>query len=107
MGPLYTPFEGVLRMERRPLLINTARGGLVDECALVDALTTGQIAGAGFDVVTTEPPPADIRSCTRWRCRTSSLHRTSRGPSREGLPGPLTENIGLFWRGSPRNLVVV
>jgi len=59
MGPLYTPFEDVLRMERRPLLINTARGGLVDERALVNALTTGQIAGAGFDVVTTEPPPAD------------------------------------------------
>ena len=74
MGPLYTPFEDVLRqsdiitlhcpllpstrnligraefarMERRPLLINTARGGLVDEEALVDALIGGQISGAGF-----------------------------------------------------------
>ncbi|WP_429601956.1 NAD(P)-dependent oxidoreductase, partial [Staphylococcus aureus] len=37
------------RMARRPLLINTARGGLVDESALVDALQSGQIAGAGFD----------------------------------------------------------
>ena len=46
-------------MERKPLLINTARGGLVDEEALVDALKSGQIAGAGFDVVTTEPPPDD------------------------------------------------
>ena len=85
MGPLYTPFEELLRisdvitlhaplmpstrgmigraefalMERRPLLINTARGGLVDEAALEEALTGGQIAGAGFDVATREPPPAD------------------------------------------------
>jgi phosphoglycerate dehydrogenase-like enzyme len=85
MGPLYTPFEEVLRqsdiitlhcpllastrnmiaapefaqMQRRPLLINTARGGLVDEQALADALKQGQISGAGFDVVTTEPPPPD------------------------------------------------
>ena len=46
-------------MERRPLLINTARGGLVDETALEEALTGGEIAGAGFDVATSEPPPAD------------------------------------------------
>ncbi|GGC88256.1 D-2-hydroxyacid dehydrogenase [Chelatococcus reniformis] len=46
-------------MERRPLVINTGRGGLVDEHALVAALTSGRIAGAGFDVASTEPPPAD------------------------------------------------
>lgn len=38
------------------LLINTARGGLVDETALYDALLTGRIAGAGFDVLEKEPP---------------------------------------------------
>ena len=85
MGPLYTPFEDVLRtsdvitlhcpltpatrnmiaapefaqMARAPLIVNTARGGLVDEQALAEALERGQIAGAAFDVVTTEPPPAD------------------------------------------------
>lgn len=47
------------KMARRPMLINTARGGLVDELALVEAIKTGQIAGAGFDVVSQEPPPAD------------------------------------------------
>ena len=46
-------------MHRRPLLINTARGGLVDEAALVNALKSRQISGAGFDVVSTEPPPPD------------------------------------------------
>ena len=85
MGPLYTPFEQVLRqsdvitlhtplipttrnmigaaefavMERRPLLINTARGGLVDEDALAEALREGRLAGAAFDVATIEPPPKD------------------------------------------------
>lgn len=46
-------------MARRPLLINTARGGLVDEKALVRALTGGLIAGAGFDVTSPEPMPPD------------------------------------------------
>lgn len=83
--PFYTPFETILaesdvislhcpltdetadliddaafdKMAKRPLLINTSRGGLVNEQALVDALETGKIAGAGFDVTTTEPMPND------------------------------------------------
>jgi len=44
------------QMKRRPVLINCARGGLIDETALVDALDSGQISGAGLDVLTTEPP---------------------------------------------------
>ncbi len=44
------------RMKRSALLINTSRGGLVDEAALIEALEQGWIAGAGFDVLTTEPP---------------------------------------------------
>ena len=84
LGPLYTPFEEVLersdiitlhcpltpqtrnvlampefrRMKRRPLLINTARGGLVDEADLVAALDEGLVRGIGFDCLTSEPPVA-------------------------------------------------
>jgi glycerate dehydrogenase len=43
-------------MQKHVLLINTARGGLVDEAALLDALRTKRIGGAGFDVLGKEPP---------------------------------------------------
>jgi glycerate dehydrogenase len=47
------------RMKRDALIVNTARGGLIDSQALADALRAGEIGGAGIDVLPTEPPPDD------------------------------------------------
>jgi glycerate dehydrogenase len=134
MGPLYTPFEEVLRisdvitlhapllpstrnmiaapefalMERRPLLINTARGGLVDEEALADALRSGRIAGAGFDVATSEPPPADHPLMRLLDLPNFILTPHVAWASQEAvqaLADQLVENIEAFWSGSPRNVV--
>ncbi|WP_162605561.1 C-terminal binding protein [Jiangella ureilytica] len=49
------------RMRRRPVIVNTARGGLIDTTALVEALDAGLVAGAGLDVVEGEPDAAALR----------------------------------------------
>jgi phosphoglycerate dehydrogenase-like enzyme len=51
--------DQLARMKPTAVLINAARGGIVDEAALAQALTDGRIAGAAVDVYSTEPVPAD------------------------------------------------
>ena len=48
--------ERIAKLKRGVFLINTSRGGVIDEPALVDALQRGRIAGAGLDVLEDEPP---------------------------------------------------
>jgi glycerate dehydrogenase len=95
-------------MERQPILINASRGGLVDELALGDALRSGQIAGAGFDVATAEPPPADHPLMALVGLPNFILTPHVAWASRDGqqaLADQLVDNIDAFARGTPRNVV--
>lgn len=134
-GSLYTPFDDMLarsdvitlhcplnahtrnmlgaedfaKMARKPLIINTARGGLVDEAALALALRSGQISGAGFDVVSAEPPAADHPFMALLDLPNFILTPHVAWASREaiqGLADQLIDNVEAFVRGTPVNVVV-
>jgi glycerate dehydrogenase len=131
--PGFTPFEEVLRhsdvltlhlpltestrnligaaefglMKPSALLINTARGGVVDEAALLDALQQGRLAGAGTDVLAAEPPrqgnpllDVDLPNLivtphVAWAsCEAMQI-----------LADQLIANIEAFVRGTPQHLV--
>jgi len=100
--------EAELRtMKRSAILINTARGGLVDERALVRALQEGTIAGAGFDVLTVEPPREgnpllDLRLPNL--IVTPHIAWASRG-AMQFLADQLIDNIDAWAAGTPQNLV--
>ena len=99
--------EQFRKMKRTAILINTARGGLVDEPALVQALTEGLIAGAGFDVLTNEPPKdgnplLDLRLPNF--ILTPHIAWASDG-AMQFLADQLIDNIEAFLRGSAQNLV--
>jgi glycerate dehydrogenase len=100
--------EAQLRsMKRSAILINTARGGLVDEPALVKALNQGWIAGAGFDVLTTEPPREGNPLLELHRPNlivTPHIAWASMG-AMQFLADQLIDNIDAWSRGAPQNLV--
>ena len=133
-GVLYTPFERCLAesdiltlhcpltpethhmigpaefalMKRRPLLINTARGGLVDENAVGPALEAGQISGAGFDVVSVEPPPSGhpfIKLLERPDFVLTPHVAWASDEAVQGLADQLIDNVEAFVRGQPMNVV--
>lgn len=100
--------EEFRRMSRRPLLINTGRGGLVDEAALVIALREGLIAGAGIDVASAEPPAPDSPLMTLMDLPNFILTPHVAWAAEEALQAlaeQLIGNIELFLAGTPRNLV--
>lgn len=100
--------EAQLRtMKRTAILINTARGGLVDEHALARALQEGWIGGAGIDVLTTEPP-RDGNPLLELRLPnlivTPHIAWASLG-AMQFLADQLIDNIDAWSGGTPQNLV--
>ena len=95
------------QMKPGALLLNTARGGLIDELALADALRSGQLGGAGLDVLSSEPPAADhplladgipnllITPHNAWGTR----------ESRQRVLDGVVGNIRQWQAGSPINVV--
>jgi glycerate dehydrogenase len=96
-------------MKPTAFLVNTARGALIDETALIDALRAHRIAGAAVDVITQEPPPPDhlmivaaaespnliVTPHTAWSAR----------DARERLLSEVKSNIAAFLNGQDRNRV--
>lgn len=95
------------RMKSSSLLINAARGGVVDEIALVQALRSGGIAGAGCDVLSAEPPRAG-NPLLELDLPNLILTPHIAWASREAmqiLADQLIDNIEAFVRGTPQNRV--
>ncbi len=94
-------------MKPNALLVNTARGGLVNEQALADALRRGHLAGAACDVLSTEPPRADNpllagdipRLIITPHCAWGSRE------ARQRIVGQLAENALGYFNGAPRRLI--
>ena len=96
-------------MARRPLLINTARGGLIDDEALIHALDERLIAGAAIDVLAEEPPPPSHPLLRRLDQRpklivTPHVAWASR-QAQQTLAHQLIDNIEAFAAGRPENVV--
>ncbi len=95
-------------MKRKPLLVNTARGGLVVEEDLEQALDEGLISGAGFDVAAEEPPRADsplLRVAARPNVIFTPHVAWASDEAMQTLADQLMDNIENFVSGTPSNLV--
>ncbi len=95
----------IARMKPTSYFINTARGGLVDEPALAEALRAGRIAGAGLDVLTVEPPTADNPLVSAPNCVITPHVAWAAKKARERLILEVAENIRDFLAGRDRNVV--
>lgn len=95
-------------MKPSSLLINTARGNLVDEAALIEALKSKRIAGAGFDVLSVEPP-REGNPLLELDLPNFILTPHVAWGSRDAMQimaDQLIDNIEAFAAGAPRNVVV-
>jgi phosphoglycerate dehydrogenase-like enzyme len=97
------------KMARRPVLINTARGGIVEADAMLDALESGRISGLGLDVLWKEPPdwnsPAFQRLLAAEGVILSPHCASHTGEAFARLTDVCLDNIEAYLNGSPTNVV--
>ena len=109
--PLTEDTKGVVNAERlaamKPtaFLINTGRGPLIDDPALAEALREQRIAGAGLDVLSSEPPAADNPLLTAPRCVITPHIAWATRESRHRLMRIAVDNLQAFHLGTPQNVV--
>lgn len=111
--PLTRDTEGIINaknlslMKPTALLINTSRGGLIDEAALAAALNEGRLRGAGVDVLSTEPPKSDNPLLTAKNCLITPHIAWAARDARARLIQVVVENVQGFLQGDVQNNVAV
>jgi glycerate dehydrogenase len=97
--------ERLAWMKPTAFLLNTSRGPLVDEAALAAALNAGRLAGAGLDVLSAEPPPADNPLFQAKNCLITPHNAWGTRAARHRLLQQAVENVRAFLNGNPQNVV--
>jgi glycerate dehydrogenase len=97
--------ESLMAMKRGVFLLNTSRGGLIDELALLEALDSGQVAGAGLDVLSVEPPKAGNILIGHPKCIITPHNAWAPKATRQRLLNMAADNVSAFLSGHPKNLL--
>lgn len=97
--------DSISKMKDGAILLNTSRGGLVDEHALVDALESGKLRAAAVDVVSTEPMHPDNPLLNAPNCIITPHIAWAPVESRQRLLNTVVDNIRCYLEGRPQNVV--
>jgi len=97
--------ETIAMMKRGAFLINTARGGVINERDVAEALADGRLGGAGLDVLSTEPPRSDNPLLSAPNCVITPHIAWATREARTRLICVLEENLEAFLAGKPQNIV--
>ena len=96
--------ENIAKMKDGAMLINTARGALMDEQAVADALAAGKLRGAAVDVATVEPMRKDNPLLSAPNCLITPHMAWAPLESRRRLLNTVADNVRCFLEGNPQNV---